>query len=88
MENEKEKKINEHEPRHRRAYAAIYDALTADSIDELSKMICDRYPQVNTATHQRRCPWKEDGFCVDTKCDTVQCDTAQDVLILGLRKFL
>jgi hypothetical protein len=82
----REDDIKDHEPRHRNAYAAMYDRVRPESIDELAKMIRERYPQVVTATHQRRCHWKDDGICLDIKCDVKQCDDAQDVIILGLKK--
>jgi len=84
----KEDDIKNHEPRHRRAYAAIYDTLNTDSIDELANMIRERYPQVVTATHQRRCIWTDDGVCLDAKCDQGQCDDSQDVIVLSLKKSL
>jgi hypothetical protein len=86
LDSEKEKKINEHEPQHRRAYAAIYDALTTESIDELAKMIRERYPQVTMATPQRRCHWKDEGVCSDAKCDSNPCNDSYDTILLTLRK--
>jgi hypothetical protein len=82
----KESDIKDHEPRHRQTYARLYDAMHPESIDELAKVIRDRYPQVVTATHKRRCHWAEDGICLDVKCDQKQCDDAQDVIVLGLKK--
>jgi len=62
------------------------EPLSPDSIDELAKLIRERYTQVGTATHQRLCPWEDDGICSDSKCDRKPCDDSQNIIVLGLKK--